>query len=82
METWAIKYNNPNEYILRGDNTEQTFKDYNSLVQFAKSLPGNNKFFDLSTDGIIETYYGIVTKLDSQYGQHDGWLMNMWNTEH
>lgn len=82
METWAIKYNNPNEYILCSENKEQIFTDYKSIVQFAKLLPGEHKFFDLSTDGIIETYYGIVTKLDTQYGKCDGWLMSMWNSKH
>ncbi len=78
MQTWAISYDNSN-YVVRGDNGDLVFSDYNGVVKFAKSLQGEHKFFDLPTEGVIELYHSIVVRLDSHASRFDNYLMGYWS---
>lgn len=77
MRTWAINYDGE-DYVLRGDAGDYIFANYESLVKFAKTLDGENKIFDIPTEGIIELYFGIVTKLDTHAQIHDSYLKRLW----
>lgn len=79
MQTWSIRYKDP-DYIVRSDNGDMVFSNYKQIVVFAKSLEGEHQFWDLAAEGVIELYHGIVTKLDTQAGLADHYMMSMWES--